>query len=157
MFHILYFHLLSSYGSSLCSALNARYYLVVLLSLLSCPQNFLGSSWLDFMPRRAEKSRDDWLLPATSGEGTGGNGVMLMHHVDDKPCSGRRHVFPSNRRVITFDPSIFIALQAHFPNNAINPAPRHIQTNAPSTCPIGPFLISWLNMNSCAISSTNPV
>jgi hypothetical protein len=47
--------------------------------------------------------------------------------------------------------------QAHFPSNAIKPAPRHMVMNAAMTVLILALRIELLNMNSCAINSTNPV
>ena len=42
---------------------------------------------------------------------------------------------------------------AHFPSNAIKPAPKHICKYADNTTFNGAFFIIGLNMNSCAINS----
>lgn len=46
---------------------------------------------------------------------------------------------------------------AHFPNSAIKAAPRHMRPKAERTTLREAFRIAWLNMNSCAMSSTSPV
>ncbi len=47
--------------------------------------------------------------------------------------------------------------QAHLPSNAISPAPRHINPNAPNTTVNLALRIVSENINSCAMSSTKPV